>query len=112
MNIQIEKKEPDLDIFRISGRIDASKSGQLEQELNKSLSTGSLRMIVNLADVTLISSSGLRVFLSVLKNVKSRNGDMKICCLDSNVERTFQIAGFLSLFDILPTEEDAVRKFG
>lgn len=112
MKIQTEQNEQGLLVVRISGRIDPLTSPQLEEEFHRILSTGSPRMVVNLTEVTFISSTGLRVFLSALKNVKARRGDLKICGMDPNVEKIFKIAGFVSLFDILPTENEAIQKFG
>ena len=111
MNLQIEKKQPGLEIIRISGRIDPLTSSRLEEQLNQVIAAGSFRLIANLQEVNFISSSGLRVFLSVLKKVKAQNGDLKICCLDANVQKIFKIAGFVSLSDIVETEEEAIQKF-
>lgn len=111
MKIEKKKSEKGIEILQVSGRIDPSTSNQLEEEINAVLSTGQFRMVLNLSDVDFISSTGLRIFLSALKKVKAQNGDVKICCMNSNVEKIFKIAGFVSLFDISPTEEEAVRKF-
>ena len=111
MNVHTKKNDKGLEIIRISGRIDPATSNQLEEALNKVISGGSSRLILDLSEVNFISSSGLRVFLSILKKVKAQNGDLKICGMDSNVGKIFKIAGFVSLFDILPTEEEAIQKF-
>jgi anti-sigma B factor antagonist len=111
MDIQTTKKDNGIEVIRVSGRIDPSTSNQLEDKLNGIISGGSSKLIANLSSVNFISSSGLRVFLSVLKKVKAQNGDLKICGMDSNVEKIFKIAGFVSLFDILATEEEAIQKF-
>jgi anti-sigma B factor antagonist len=111
MDIQTTKKENGVEIIRVSGRIDPSTSNQLEDKLNGIVSGGSSKLIVNLSNVNFISSNGLRVFLGVLKKVKAQNGDLKICGMDSNVEKIFKIAGFVSLFDIVSTEDQAIQKF-
>ena len=111
--MKVEKKtsEKGIEILEVSGRIDPSTSNQLEDEINTVLSTGQFKLVMNLSGVDFISSTGLRVFLSALKKTKAQNGDVKICCMNSNVEQVFKIAGFVSLFDILPTEEKALLKF-
>jgi anti-sigma B factor antagonist len=111
MKIERKKNDKGIDILQVSGRIDPSTSNQLEEEINTVLSTGQFKLVLNLSEVDFISSTGLRIFLTALKKVKAQNGDVKICCMNSNVEKVFKIAGFVSLFDILPTEEEAVRKF-
>lgn len=111
MKIERKKNDKGIEILQVSGRIDPSTSNQLEEEINTVLSSGVSRLVLNLSAVDFISSTGLRIFLTALKKVKAQNGDVKICCMNSNVEKIFKIAGFVSLFDILPTEEEAVRKF-
>jgi anti-sigma B factor antagonist len=111
MKVEKKKSEKGIEILQVSGRIDPSTSNQLEEEINAALSTGQSKLVLNLSEVEFISSTGLRIFLTALKKVKAQNGDVKICCMNSNVEKIFKIAGFVSLFDILSTEEEAVRKF-
>jgi anti-sigma B factor antagonist len=111
MKVERKKSEKGIEILQVSGRIDPSTSNQLEEEINTVFSTGQFKLVLNLSEVDFISSTGLRIFLTALKKVKAQNGDVKICCMNSNVEKVFKIAGFVSLFDILPTEEEAVRKF-
>jgi len=111
MNIQTKQDESGLRIVRISGRIDSMTSPQLEDQFHGLISAGALKFVVNLSEVSFISSSGLRVFLSALKNVKAQKGDLKLCAMDSNVEKIFKIAGFVPLFDILPSEDQAIQKF-
>src|SRR5262249_16705936 len=98
-------------ILRITGRIDSMTSLQLEDALNNLIAGGSSRLILNLSQVDFISSSGLRVFLSTLKNVKVQKGDLKICGTTPGVEKIFKIAGFVSLFDINQNEPSAIQKF-
>ena len=111
MKVERKKNDAGIEILQVSGRIDPSTSNQLEEEINSVLSAGQSKLVLNLSEVDFISSTGLRIFLSALKKVKAQNGDVKICCMNSNIEKIFKIAGFVSLFDILPTEEEAVRKF-
>ena len=111
MKIDRTKRNQNIEVIHVSGRIDPVTSSQLENELSTILSSGSNRLVLNLAEVDFISSSGLRVFLTALKKVKSQNGDLKICGMNSNVEKIFKIAGFVSLFDISATEDEAVQKF-
>lgn len=111
MKIEKKKSNQGIEIIQVSGRIDPLTSNQLEEELNKVISSGTSKLVLNLSGVDFISSSGLRVFLTGLKKVKAQNGDIKICGMNSNIEKIFRISGFVSLFDIFPSEEEAVQKF-
>jgi anti-sigma B factor antagonist len=111
MKVENEKNDQGIEIIRVSGRIDPSTSISFEDEINRILTSGATKLVLNLSEVDFISSTGLRVFLTGLKRVKAQKGDLKVCCMNSNVEKLFKLAGFATLFDILPTEEEAVRKF-
>jgi anti-sigma B factor antagonist len=111
MKVESEKNDQGIVLIRVSGRIDPSTSSSFEEEINSILSTGAIKLVLNLSEVDFISSTGLRVFLTGLKRVKAQKGDLKVCCMNSNIEKLFKLSGFVSLFDILATEEEAVRKF-
>ena len=111
MKVESKKNDQGIVIIHVSGRIDPSTSIQFDEEMNKILSSGSNKLVLNLSEVDFISSTGLRVFLTGLKRAKAEKGDLKVCCMSANVEKLFKLAGFVSLFDILPTEEEAVKKF-
>jgi anti-sigma B factor antagonist len=111
MKVENQKTDQGIEILRVSGRIDPSTSIAFEDEVNKALSSGAIKLILNLSEVDFISSTGLRVFLTALKRVKAQKGDLKVCCMNSNIQKLFTLAGFVSLFDILPTEGEALRKF-
>jgi anti-anti-sigma factor len=105
-----KKNQNGIQIVEVHGRIDPSTTASFEQELNSIISKPEVRIVLNMQNVEYISSSGLRVFLTALKKVKAGKGDLKLCCLNSNVQKIFQIAGFVQLFEILNTEEEAVQK--
>ncbi|MCI0606294.1 STAS domain-containing protein, partial [bacterium] len=78
MKVEATKNDQGIEIIRVSGRIDPSTSIQFEEEMNSILSSGAVKLVLNLSDVDFISSTGLRVFLTVLKRVKAEKGDLKV----------------------------------
>jgi anti-sigma B factor antagonist len=54
-----------------------------------------------------MSSSILRVFLLALKTIRRNNGKIILTSLQDHIEEVFDISGFLDLFEIYPTREDA-----
>jgi len=101
----------EIHVIDISGRIDPLGSSVLEEELNKIASGSNCKCVLNMKMVDYINSAGLRIFLTALKKVKAGGGDMKLCCMSSNLLKIFQIAGFVTLFEISGTEEEALHKF-
>lgn len=94
----------------VIGRLDTSTYSQLEEKLNAVIETGEMNIIVNLNKMEYVSSSGLRVFLMMLKKMKAVEGNFYLCELTPNVNEIFEIAGFSSIFQIFDTEEQAIAQ--
>jgi len=107
----LEKKTGDVNIISLCGRLDAYSANELEKKLDALIDAGQICLVINFDKLEYISSSGLRVLLSMLKKVRKHEGDIKLACLKPYVKEVFDIAGFTQLFTILDTEEEAVNSF-
>ena len=102
------KKDGDATILELSGRLDTSNYESFSEELFKKLEEGEKYLVVDMADLDYISSSGLRVFLSALKKIRANDGDIALCCLSDKINEVFEISGFSSLFKVYVSMNDAV----
>lgn len=110
--MDIEEKNVDqIKIISIKDRLDAYNSNKVERYLNNLIESGVKQIIVDMEGVEYISSSGLRVMLSALKNLKKKDGILKLACLQPYVLEVFEIAGFTQIFEIYNTVEEAVSSF-
>jgi len=91
------------------GRLDTFTVPAFEQILNEHLDAGHARLIVDLAEVTYVSSSGLRALLSARRRARSAGGDVVLCNMAPRVREIFEMVGFVSLFSIYPSAQDAAR---
>jgi anti-sigma B factor antagonist len=107
----IGKKIGGVSIVSLGGRLDANASGELEQKLNALVEADEVRLVVSLEKLDYISSSGLRVLLASLKNVRKREGDIKLACMKPDIRKVFDIAGFSQLFSIYDLEDVAIQAF-
>ncbi|MFO7721862.1 MAG: STAS domain-containing protein [Bacteroidales bacterium] len=106
MEITISKSGS-VEIVELSGRIDATNSGELEKALTKSIEGGASKLLIDLENLEYISSSGLRVFLLIAKMLEKK-GKIALCKMQSQVEQIFTISGFNTIFPIFAHREDAV----
>ncbi|HPB30010.1 MAG TPA: STAS domain-containing protein [Candidatus Sumerlaeota bacterium] len=104
-----ERKESDSLILEISGRLDAATSRQAQDTFLAALDTGSLRIVVDMKDLDYISSSGLRVFLLVLKKTRELSGKIHLAALRDHVREVFDLAGFSSFFPMFASVPEAVQ---
>ena len=96
-------------ILRLKGRLDASNATGLEQQIRHTLNSGETRLLIDLSQLDYVSSAGLRVFLIAAKLLKSAGGKFALFTLKENVKEVFDLAGFTSIFTIVPTQEDAMN---
>jgi anti-sigma B factor antagonist len=69
---------------------------------------GEKRLVLDLSELTYISSLGLRVFIVVAKEVQKVDGKLALARLNQRIYELFKISGFTKIFSIYPTCEEAV----
>ncbi len=108
MKIEKEGKEGAV-VVRIAGRIDTTGSSEVSDAMKEIIESGEKKIVVNFSQVEYISSSGLRVFISALKQLKNTGGSLILCELKPFVYEVFDLAGFTRIFVISDTVEDALK---
>ena len=96
-------------ILSLIGRLDANTSKELEGNLLSLLETDYRLFIIDFAQLDYISSAGLRVLLMVAKKLKPLDGTLGLASLKNHIKKIFEIAGFLSLFQIFSGKDDAIK---
>ncbi|MFA4859886.1 anti-sigma factor antagonist [Methanoregula sp.] len=110
--LQIHRKRTGTaDVICLSGRLDSNTSADLNILLGLEADEGNLRIVLNLAGLDYLSSSGLRVILIWLRKLKRRQGDLKIACMNPRVQEVLFLAGFNRIFLLYDTESAALDSF-
>ncbi len=91
------------------GRLDAAHTPQLEQMLQEALGGNPPALIVDLAQVSYLSSSGLRVLLVAAKRLRRSGGHLLLCCPQPAVARVLRLTGFIEILPVYPTREAALK---
>jgi anti-sigma B factor antagonist len=102
MKVNIEKyQSDDKEIFvSVSGEIDAYTAPKLREELLP-LTEGKNKVItVNLKDVSYMDSTGLGVFVGLLKQLNNNEGELKLVELSDRLKRLFKITGLSTIMNI------------
>ncbi len=100
-----------LTILALSGFLDAHTAPEFEKAIQQEFDAGHVKLIADCAGLTYISSAGLGVFMSFIEDIRGANGDLKICNLTPKVAQVFEILGFDSIFEMVPTVDDAAKRF-
>lgn len=100
-----------LHIVSLSGRIDAATSPSVNRSVREAMSQGARQIIVELRDVTFLSSSGLRTLLLLARELRRDGGDLILCSLQPQVAEVFHLTGFDQIFQLHHTREEAAAGF-
>lgn len=96
---------------RISGYLDSSTFPQLQEHLDNLLKQGSHYYLLDLENLDYISSAGLGVLMGILREVREKEGDLKIINMSEKIARVFDLLGFSRLMKVYPSEAEALDSF-
>ena len=108
MNIT-ESKTANIVTLSLSGRLDTTTAKAFEDRLLAHIDSGERRIAIDLTGLEYISSAGLRVFLLAAKRLDSAQGRIALCALTEPVREVFDIAGFISIFAIYDSHQEALK---
>ncbi|HEU5101687.1 MAG TPA: anti-sigma factor antagonist [Roseiflexaceae bacterium] len=108
----IRAAEAPAQIFELAGRLDAVSSQAAIARVYAAISAGARNVLLDMAQVTFLSSSGLRALLLVRKELLAQKGELRLCALKPQVQEVFTLTGFTQVFAIHSTREEALHAFG
>jgi len=99
-------------IVDLSGRITLGEgSVVLRETVRDLLSKEQKKILLNLADVNYIDSSGIGELVSAYTTCKNQGGELKLLNLTKRVKDLLQITKLYTVFDVHDSEVTAIRSF-
>lgn len=83
----------------------------LRDAIQQALDSGALQIVVNLAGVSTIDSSGVGELVSAYTRVTNRGGRLKLATLPAKVQDVLTITQLIQVFEVYETEAEAVASF-
>ena len=111
MDITTERQDGILSAL-VSGRIDGSNVIQLEETVRTAIEDGDHAVMMDLENLSYISSAGLRVVLIIAKNVRARDAKFALCAVSDQIRQVFEVSGFDKIVSIHPSKTEAAASFG
>jgi anti-sigma B factor antagonist len=100
----------DVVILDLSGRITMGEGTLiLRDQIQKLLSAGDRKFLLNLADVNYIDSSGLGELVTSFTTVRNQGGLLKLLNLTRRVQDLLQITKLLTVFETFNSEAEALK---
>ena len=99
-------------IVDLNGRIVLGEATTALRELLQNLvNQGQKKILLNLADVSYIDSSGLGALVSGFTSLSGQQGNLKLLNLTKKVQDLLQITKLLTVFEVYTDEATAVQSF-
>jgi anti-anti-sigma factor len=98
MKTTILEKDGNL-VAVFEGRLDTAAAPETEQALQPLNDCTGNDIVLDCTNLEYISSSGLRLFLAVLKNAKPKGSHVYITGISDSLRSVFAMTGFTNLFE-------------
>jgi len=96
-------------IIKISGDIDAYHSPKLKEKMEETVKGGFKTIILEFSEVPYIDSAGLGTLVSVLREIRNYQKELKLVGLRKNIKRIFEMTRLDNIFNIYDTIEEAEK---
>jgi anti-sigma B factor antagonist len=99
-------------ILRVSGYVDTTTSPELERRLQALLREKRYHIVVDLARVEYISSAGWGIFISEIREIREKGGDLKLAGMIPDVREVFDLLEFENILQSYSDADLASASFG
>lgn len=103
-------KEANYSVLELMGELDALSAIDLDDEIKKSLEAEEVNLLIDLDKLIYISSAGLGVFMSYVKDIEKGGMKMILFNLNDAIYSTFELLGLHHIITIVRTKQDAIHK--
>ncbi len=108
-----EKAHGEVMVLTLNGKIMGGPDHDLFHTQVKTLiAEGYVDVVLNMAKVNWINSTGLGVLVSGYHTVKKNGGQMKICAVSDRIDNILNVTQLKLVFETFDTEKEALASFG
>jgi len=113
MSMKVSTRQVDgVTILDLSGRITLGEgSVTVRDTVRDLLAKGQKQILLNLADINYIDSSGIGELVSAFTTVRNAGGELKLLNLTKKVHDLLQITKLYTVFDVKDDETSAISSF-
>ncbi len=95
-------------ITELAGRVDGTNARDVFANVESALTEDDKFLVLDFADITYISSAGLRVVLLLARKMSQGGGQLAACALNPQIGEVFRISGFDRIINVHSDQASAV----
>ncbi len=101
----------EVSVLKLSGRLDSISAPKLKDRVKACAGNGLIRLVIDMADIDFVDSSGLGSLVACLRSLNKLAGDMRIAALQDRVRAVFELIRLHHIFEIFDSAGAAVNSF-
>jgi len=99
-------------IVELSGKITiGSGDVKIRELIDESVAAGKKNLVLDLAGVSTIDSSGIGEMVACYTTVTKKGGHLKLLRLSPKINDILQVTQLITVFEVFDDEDEAVRSF-
>jgi len=110
VNISESPQNKDITLLTVNGEIDTLTARVFEKNFISALSAKKFKLVIELTNVSYISSAGWGIFVSEIKRIRNENGDLVLAGMNPAVTEVFELLEFNVILKSFADVESAVKK--
>lgn len=99
-------------LLRCQGTLDESAAKELDQAIVRVLERGTVNILIDLAEISYMTSIGVGVLLGAFKAIDDEGGKLVLLAPRHAVKMVLELMGVDRLIHIANEEQEALKQFG
>lgn len=102
------RQEQDIPVLDVTGEIDIYTTPQFKEAVSAAIDQNKPAIVINMANVTYMDSSGFGTLLSATKRLRPLDGALYLSGCNEAIQRMLQITRLNTIFGVYSTEAEAL----
>jgi len=109
----VEREAGGVTVLELEGRIVlGEESNAFRERVKTLLAAGKTKIVLNMGNVTYIDSAGLGTLVASHQSARTQGATLRLAQLGQKFMELLQVTKLLTVFDVYPTEAEAIKSFG
>jgi anti-anti-sigma factor len=100
-----------VEVLRFQGDLNAMEMIKIKSRLTRLMNKNHKKLLLDLKEARHVELAGLGILVDRLMKIRAQKGDIKLCNIRPEVEKTFRMIGVSDLMESFHSEEEAIRSF-